>query len=214
MKNLFFSLSTYEPLRPTMSAPMPEATPPPPLESLRIRKLRGPGVPLLRHTWRASVSEETWNDLLNSTATDVRAFLQRPPDPTQWVDAELLQLVTAIFQQHAKEGLIALQAKMAAETMMDPGRGPSPVASVEALVQNFSSLWPNYFEGGRAGAERKGPQAAQFQMWAHFEGAWLFQFLRAWLLQIMRSLGHTEVMVTYQPPNDLHPSLHVYDMTW
>jgi hypothetical protein len=160
------------------------------------------------------MSEETWNRLLASSPEAVRAFLQRPPDPMQWVDAELLLLVTATFQQHAKEGLISLQAKMAAETMMDPGRGASPVASVEILIQSFSSLWPAYFDGGRASAERKGPKAAQFQMWAHFEGAWLFQFLRAWLLQVMRSLGHEQVVVTYQPPSDLHPSLHVYEVTW
>ncbi len=191
---------------------MPNPTPPISEHHARARHVRGPGVPLLRATWRATLPEEAWNALRWEVDEPTRAFLDAPPDADTWVSLDLLAQAAEAYRRAAAMGLSRLQGSLTANEFADHAH--TDYTSPEELLDAMPSIWRHYYDGGVAQVTQRSAGKAEISIWVILPYApWLTDLFPAWFRQSFEACGCREVNVQYFAP-DPGDYCHRYRLRW
>jgi hypothetical protein len=191
---------------------MPELPSPISEHHARARHVRGPGVPLLRATWRATLPEEAWQALRSEVDAPTRAFLDAPPDVDTWVSLEVLAQAAEAYRRAASMGLSRIQGSLTADEFADHAH--TEYTSPEALLDAMPSIWRHYYDGGVAQVTQRGAGTAEISIWVILPYApWLSELFPAWFRQSLEACGCTGVEVHYVPPEP-GGYRHRYQLRW
>ena len=178
----------------------------------RVKRVKGPGLAMVRGTLRASLPEQAWAAFLERLAPDSRAFFLAPADPQAWVEADLLAGALEEFQRWSGRELTRLQGDLTAQIYRQ--EEASLFRRPEDLLAAVPLLWRESFEGGLAQILEQGPTGTTIGIWAIVPFApWMSDFLVAWFQGAFEACGLKQVGVAYEPPS-APAYFHCYRCTW
>ncbi len=181
-------------------------------EEVRVRRVRGHGLPIVRASLKVALTEDGWEAYLAELSPAGRAFLATPPDPEVWVVAEVISEVMRTFLRQKGRDLNHVQGDLAGEAYAAMG-GPT-FAAPENLLGAVPHLWGHAFDGGICRAEVQGPGQGEIRIWAVVPyDPWMSGFLKHWFRTALGACGVTEVHVAYEPPVE-GSCCHRYRCTW
>ena len=187
-------------------------------EQAHVSHIRGPGMPLLRATMLASLSEAKQARLRAELSPEGRAFLAQPMPESQWVPLPVVIEVEAAFLRLSDYDPFPTHGLLMAQRMLD-GRleglllgwmGP------RAFLRVLPVVWSRFNRGGVLQLDHIGESEATLVLWADYPTpTFVSRVVPAFAGEALRRLGAEDARVDYEAPGPSDPSFrHVFRARW
>jgi len=187
-------------------------------EAAHVSHIRGPGMPLLRATMLATLSEERQARLRAGLSPEGLAFITRPVAESEWVPLPVVLEVEAAFLALSDVDPFHSHGILMAQRMLD-GRFEGLFLSwmgPRAFLRILPVVWSRFNRGGVLHLEHIGECEATLVLWADYPTPiFVAKVVPAFAGEALRRLGAEGASVAYEPPGPDEPAWkHRYRATW
>lgn len=187
-------------------------------EEAQVSHIRGPGMPLLRATMLATLSEAKQAELRARLSPEALAFMAAPVAESEWVALPVVFEVEAAFLALADIDPFPSHGILMAQRMLD-GRLEGLLLSWmghRAFLRILPRVWSRFNQGGVLHLDHLGETEATLTLWADYPTSiFVAKVVPAYAREMLRRLGAEDPAVNYEPPGSGEPSwMHRYRVGW
>ncbi len=187
-------------------------------EEAQVSHIRGPGMPLLRATMLATLSEGRQADLHERLSPEGQAFMAAPVAESDWIPLPVVLEVEAAFLSLSDFDPFPSHGILMAQRMLD-GRLEGLLLSWmghRAFLRILPRVWNRFNRGGILHLDELGECEATLTLWADYPTPiFVAKVVPAYAGEMLRRLGAEEATVAYEPPGAGDPSWrHRYRVQW
>lgn len=184
----------------------------------QVSHIRGPGMPLLRATMLATLSETRQAALRAHLSPEGLAFMATPVAESEWVPLPVVYEVEAAFLALADVDPFPSHGTLMAQRMLE-GRLEGLLLSwmgPRAFLRILPLVWSRFNRGGVLHLDHLGEAGATLTLWADYPTPnFVAKVVPAYSREMLRRLGAVDPTVTYRPPSPEEPTwMHRYEVGW
>lgn len=187
-------------------------------EDAQVSHIRGPGMPLLRATMLATLSEARQAELQARLSPEGQAFMAAPVAESEWIPLPVVLEVEAAFLALSEFDPFPSHGILMAQRMLD-GRLEGLLLGWmghRAFLRILPRVWSRFNRGGTLHLDFLGDSEATLTLWADYPTSiFVAKVVPAYAGEMLRRLGAEQATVVYEPPGDGDPSWkHCYRVSW
>ncbi len=187
-------------------------------DQARVTHVRGPGMPLLRATMLAALSEDRQQRLMEGLGPAARAFMAAAARESDWIPVPVVLELEGAFLAMSNLDPFPAHGGLMAQRMLE-GR-------LEGLFLNWMGhraflrilplVWNRFNRGGVLDLEYLDDGGAALTLWADYPTPiFVARVIPAFAEESLKRLGAKGLKLEYQAPGPEDPSWkHRYLVTW
>lgn len=172
-------------------------------EQAVVTHLRGIGMPNMRASYRAVMTEEAWARFLDGLDEDLRRLMTQPVSPQAWIPFEQIFQLRQAFQAFTKHSSSYLRGRMAADSMFHENDSGLmvPKGDLVETLRTLPDLVSFTLKGGLMVLDHLLPGNAAYSLWGIFYyPEYPSEFGLGFFKELMVLQGARQPEVRYLPP--------------